>query len=146
MQDWFYWDPFKWGSHRFDRERYPDPAAMIRDLHAMNAKLMISVWAKFVPGSDNHTEMAARGFLYPPFDKAHGGPDGNSEQYYDAFNPEARALYWRQIDEQLFSKGIDAWWLDATEPEIGDLKRDEPRQVMAKTALGTGRASSTPTR
>jgi alpha-D-xyloside xylohydrolase len=138
VQDWFYWDPFKWGSHRFDRERYPDPVAMIRDLHAMNVKLMISVWAKFVPGSDNHTEMAARGFLYPPFDKAHGGPEGNSEQYYDAFNPEARALYWRQIDEQLFSKGIDAWWLDATEPEIGDLKRDEVRQVMAKTALGHG--------
>jgi alpha-D-xyloside xylohydrolase len=99
---------------------------------------MISVWAKFVPGSDNHTEMAARGFLYPPFDRAHGGPEGNSEQYYDAFSPDARALYWRQIDERLFSKGIDAWWLDATEPEIGDLKRDEARQVMAKAALGHG--------
>jgi alpha-D-xyloside xylohydrolase len=111
---------------------------MTRDLHALNTKLMISVWAKFVPGSDNHAEMAARGFLYPPFDKAHGGPAGNSEQYYDAFNPEARSLYWRQMDEQLFSKGIDAWWLDATEPEIGDLNRDEVRQVMARTALGHG--------
>jgi alpha-D-xyloside xylohydrolase len=138
VQDWFYWDPFKWGSHRFDRERYPDPAAMLRDLHAMNVKLMISVWAKFVPGSDNYTEMAARGFLYPPFDEAHGGPKGNAERYYDAFNPEARKLYWRQIDEQLFSKGIDAWWLDATEPEIGDLKSDAVRQVMAKTFLGPG--------
>ncbi len=138
VQDWFYWDPFKWGSHRFDRARYPDPAQMARDLHAMNTKLMISVWAKFVPGSDNHTEMAARGFLYPAFDKAHGGPDGNSEQYYDAFDPQARALYWRQIEEGLFSKGVDAWWLDATEPEIGDLKRDGPRQVMARTALGPG--------
>jgi alpha-D-xyloside xylohydrolase len=138
VQDWFYWDPFKWGSHRFDRVRYPDPAAMVRALHALNTKLMISVWAKFVPGSDNHTEMAARGFLYPAFDEAHGGPKGNSEQYYDAFDPAARALYWRQIDEQLFAKGIDAWWLDATEPEIGDLKRDEVRQVMAKTALGHG--------
>jgi len=111
---------------------------MIRELHAMNAKVMISVWAKFVPGSDNYTEMAARGFLYPPFDKAHGGPEGNSERYYDAFNPAARALYWSQIDEQLFSKGIDAWWLDATEPEIGDLKSDAVRQVMAETALGHG--------
>jgi alpha-D-xyloside xylohydrolase len=138
VQDWFYWDPFKWGSHRFDRERYPDPAAMIRDVHAMNAKVMISVWAKFAPGSDNYTEMAARGFLYPPFDKAHGGPEGTSDRYYDAFDPNARALYWQQIDEQLFAKGIDAWWLDATEPEIGDLKRDEVRQVMAKTALGHG--------
>jgi alpha-D-xyloside xylohydrolase len=138
VQDWYYWDPFKWGSHRFDRERYPDPVAMIRDLHAMNVKLMISVWAKFAPGSDNYTEMAARGFLYPPFDKAHGGPEGNTERYYDAFNPAARALYWRQIDEQLFSKGVDAWWLDATEPEIGDLKSDAVRQVMAHTALGPG--------
>jgi alpha-D-xyloside xylohydrolase len=138
VQDWFYWDPFKWGSHRFDRNRYPDPAAMIRDLHAMNVKVMISIWAKFVPGSDNYTEMAARGFLYPPFDKDHGGPEGNAERYYDVFNADARSLYWRQIDEQLFSKGIDAWWLDATEPEIGDLKRDDVRQVMAKTALGHG--------
>lgn len=138
VQDWFYWDPFKWGSHRFDRARYPDPARMTGDLHALHTKLMISVWAKFAPGSDNHTEMAARGFLYPPFDKAHGGPEGNSEQYYDAFAPEARALYWRQIDESLFSKGVDAWWLDATEPEIGDLKLDGPRRVMAKTALGNG--------
>jgi alpha-D-xyloside xylohydrolase len=138
VQDWYYWDPFKWGSHRFDRERYPDPVAMVRDLHAMSLKLMISVWAKFVPGSDNYTEMAARGFLYPPFDEAHGGPKGNTERYYDAFNPGARELYWRQIDERLFSKGIDAWWLDASEPEIGDLKSDAVRQVMAKTALGPG--------
>jgi alpha-D-xyloside xylohydrolase len=111
---------------------------MVRDLHAMNAKLMISVWAKFVPGSDNYTEMAARGFLYPPFDEAHGGPKGNTERYYDAFDPAARALYWRQIDEQLFSKGIDGWWLDATEPEVGDLKSDAAREIMAKTALGPG--------
>jgi alpha-D-xyloside xylohydrolase len=138
VQDWFYWDPFKWGSHRFDRARYPDPAGMVRELHAMSTKLMISVWAKFVPGSDNHAEMAAHGFLYPPFDKAHGGPAGNSEQYYDAFSPAARDLYWRQIDERLFAHGIDAWWLDATEPEIGDLKRDDPRQIMARTALGHG--------
>jgi len=138
VQDWFYWDPFKWGSHRFDRQRYPDPAAMVSDLHAMNVKLMISVWAKFVPGSDNYTEMDARGFLFPPFDAAHGGPEGNTERYYDAFDPEARALYWKQIDEQLFSKGIDAWWLDATEPEIGDLHNDAVRQVMAETPLGPG--------
>ena len=138
VQDWFYWDPFKWGSHRFDRERYPDPAAMVRDLHDLHTKIMISVWAKFVPGSDNYTEMAARGFLYPPFDQAHGGPKGNDERYYDAFDPAARELYWRQIDERLFTKGIDAWWLDATEPEIGDLKQDGPRQIMAKTALGHG--------
>jgi alpha-D-xyloside xylohydrolase len=138
VQDWFYWDPFTWGSHRFDRARYPDPAAMVRALHALNTRLMISVWAKFRPGSDNHTEMAARGFLYPAFDEARGGPRGNSERYYDAFDPAARALYWRQIDDQLFSKGIDAWWLDATEPEIGDLKRDEVRKIMATTAVGHG--------
>jgi len=88
---------------------------------------MISVWAKFVPAAHNHTANGRAWLPLPPFDKAHGGPDGNSEQYYDAFNPDARALYWRQIDERLFSKGVDGLVARRQEPEIGDLKRDEAR-------------------
>jgi alpha-D-xyloside xylohydrolase len=137
VQDWFYWDPFKWGSHRFDRERYPDPAGMVRDIHALNAKIMISVWARFTPGCDNHTEMEARGFLYPLSPLSLARPDSVPEQYYDAFNPAARALYWRQMSEQLFAKGIDAWWLDATEPDLGDLS-DVKSKINMKNYLGSG--------
>jgi len=137
VQDWFYWDPFRWGSHRFGRERYPDPQAMTREIHDMNARVMISVWAMFVPGSDNHTEMSAKGFLFPARPSALGGLNPLPEQYYDAYNPAARALYWRQISEQLFAKGFDAWWLDATEPDLGDLKLPAAKATL-NSALGSG--------
>ena len=108
IQDWFYWAPAPWGSHKFDPARYPDPAAMVREVHEKHAHMMISVWAKFAPGSDNYDELKSKGFLLS---------NGGGEPYYDAFNPEARAVYWRQMKDELFSLGIDAWWLDASEPE-----------------------------
>src|SRR5260370_2926063 len=39
---------------------------------------------------------------------------------YDAFNPEARKYYWNLMDQALFKIGVDAWWLDTTEPETED--------------------------
>jgi alpha-D-xyloside xylohydrolase len=124
VQDWFYWDPHPWGSHEFDAKRYPDPAAAIWELHEKyKLHLMISVWGKFAPGSENFREMETAGYLYPSF--------GEPSRYYDAFNPAARELYWRQMKERLFGLGMDAWWLDATEPEV---PMDRFREV--KTALG----------
>jgi alpha-D-xyloside xylohydrolase len=110
VQDWFYWDPFQWGSHKFDPKRYPDPAAGIAQLHDQyHMHFMISVWGKFAKGSDNYNDMTAKGFLYP----ALGG-----DQFYDAFNPAARSEYWRLMNTELFDKGVDGWWLDASEPEL----------------------------
>lgn len=121
IQDWFYWAPAPWGSHQFDPARYPDPAGMVRQVHERHAHLMISVWAKFEPGSDNYRELAERGLLYTP-----GGTS-----YYDAFSAEGRELYWRQIRDALFSLGVDGWWLDASEPEDGAFfEYDENRGVM----------------
>ncbi len=110
VQDWFYWDPHVWGSHDFDAKRYPSISTAIDTLHAENVHLMISVWGKFLPGSANYDELSKSGYLYPALT--------GEERYYDAFNPDARAMYWRQITEKLLSKGIDAWWLDASEPEV----------------------------
>lgn len=115
IQDWYYWHPEPWGSHHFDPTRYPDPKALVDEIHRQNAHIIISVWAKFEPGSDNYDELDKKGFLYPVteikgFDK--------EARYYDAFSPEARELYWRQIKENLYVKGFDGWWLDATEPEL----------------------------
>lgn len=36
---------------------------------------------------------------------------------YDPTNPEARKYYWNLMNEHLFKIGVDAWWLDTTEPE-----------------------------
>ena len=131
VQDWFYWDPAPWGSHRFDPKRYPDPAAGIAALHdKYHLHLMISVWGKFAPGSQtnpdaNFDAMNAAGFLYPAL--------GEDARYYDPHSAGARALYWKIMRDQLFAKGVDAWWLDASEPEV-----DMRAYRRVPTAAGLG--------
>jgi alpha-D-xyloside xylohydrolase len=116
IQDWLWWYPNPWGSHQFDAARYPDPAAMMKQLHDENVHLLISVWAKFDVGSDNANELNAAGALYPQV-IPYAYPPGKG-QWYDAFNPEARRLYWSQMSKEIFSNGVDGWWLDASEAEI----------------------------
>jgi alpha-D-xyloside xylohydrolase len=116
VQDWYYWDPYPWGSHVMNPSRYPDPAAAIKTLHDTDhMHIMISVWGKLSPGNStgpdpNYDALNAKGFLYPD---AVRGPD----RFYDAFSPDARAMYWGFMRDDLFNKGFDAWWLDASEPE-----------------------------
>jgi alpha-D-xyloside xylohydrolase len=141
VQDWQYWLPDRWGSHAFDPARFPDPAAWIREIHdRFQARLMISVWPKFYTGNENFRELQARGFLYPETLKR---PTrdwlGHVHTFYDAFNPEARKLFWEQMNRLLFSKGVDAWWMDATEPElVGEGTAGALKATMNPTALGTG--------
>ncbi len=129
VQDWYYWDPQKWGSHYMNRTRYPDPAKMTNEVHDKNAKIIISVWGKFDPTSPNYSEMDQKGFLW--------NHTWETSRYYNAYNPEARSLYWRQIKDSLYTKGFDGWWLDATEPETGDMRNDETKKLMNNN-LGTG--------
>jgi alpha-D-xyloside xylohydrolase len=130
VQDWYYWEPQKWGSHYMNRNRYPDPVKMTSDVHNKNAKIIISVWAKFDSTSSNYSEMNRGGFLLPR-------PNWETSRYYNAFDPGARSLYWRLMNDSLFAKGFDGWWLDASEPEIGDLRNDGTKKLM-NNALGTG--------
>ena len=119
VQDWQYWRPDAWGSHQFDPTRFPDPEGWIEAIHAEHAHLMISVWGKFNPNTDNAKQMNAQGYLYQPNLSEHIRDwTGQPYTFYDAFNPGARKLFWSQIDTALFSKGVDAWWMDATEPDI----------------------------
>jgi alpha-D-xyloside xylohydrolase len=82
---------------------------------------MISVWGKFYPGSENFEAMRAKGFLYETTlrsgFKDWVGP-GYPYAFFDAFNPEARKLFWAQVERDLFRRGMDAWWMDATEPDL----------------------------
>jgi alpha-D-xyloside xylohydrolase len=140
VQDWRYWRDGAWGSHEFDPERFPDPEGWIRALHALDARLMISVWPKFHRGTANFEALRARGFLYPETLKR---PTtdwlGFVHSFYDAFDPAARCLFWSQVDEALFSKGVDAWWMDATEPElVGEGTPAALEATMHPTALGSG--------
>ena len=109
VQDLFYWRPAPWGSNRFNPRRYPSPAGMVLSLHREHVHFMLSVWAQFAPGSSNYQRLLRAGLLYPSRCR---------DRYYDAFNPLARRLYWQFLKSQLFSLGVDAWWLDASEPQL----------------------------
>jgi alpha-D-xyloside xylohydrolase len=109
VQDWQYWGRHGWNAMRFDERDYPDPAAMVRDLHAMNVRLMVSVWSKVDAASALGKQFAARNLFIP------------GTTWVDFFNPEAATFYWKNFSTNLLSLGIDAWWQDATEPENDDL-------------------------
>jgi alpha-D-xyloside xylohydrolase len=119
IQDWQYWPPGTntWGSHLFDTKRYPDPVAMFKTLHDEHYHVLISVWAKFDVGSANSKELNEKGGMFPTIVR-YVYPPGQG-QWYDPFADIGRETYWRQMKDQLFAKGVDGWWLDAPEPEIG---------------------------
>ncbi|MGD0339548.1 MAG: TIM-barrel domain-containing protein [Bacteroidota bacterium] len=142
VQDWFYWKEDKWGDHEFDSTRYPDPEGMIQTLHNdLHARIMISVWPKFYVGTKNYEQFRKKGWLYmrnvDEGQRDWVGP-GYVSTFYDPYSEGARELYWKQINEKLFSKGIDAWWLDCTEPDIqSNLSRTETILRQGPTAIGT---------
>ncbi len=120
VQDWQYWKRDAWGSHQFDPRRFPDPDGWIKALHTLHAHVMISVWGKFYPGTSNFNEMQRGRISCTWPDLTEKALDWINFPYtfYDAFNPGARKLYWDQINTNLFNKGVDAWWEDATEPDV----------------------------
>ncbi len=109
VQDWQYWGKYGWNSMQFDETYYPDPKALTDSLHAMDVRLMLSVWSKIDKRSDVGQQMERDAYYIPGTD------------WVDFFNPDAAAAYWKHFRERLLPLGIDAWWQDATEPENDDL-------------------------
>ena len=144
VQDWFYWPEDAWGSHDFDKTRFPDPEGMVDEVHALNGHIMISVWPKFYPTTENAKALAAHGWLYQGNlemgNKDWVGP-GYLNTDYDVYAPGARKMYFEQMREKLVSKGFDAWWMDATEPDIhSNLSIEERIETMGPTAFGPAAA------
>ena len=153
VQDWNYWPEDQWGSHQFEASRYPNPQQMLDNVHQMHGRFMISVWPKFYCNTDNYKELDAKGWMYiqSPTDDIHDwvGP-GYKNGFYDAYDAGARKMFWRQMDENLYtglSKGsmvngqcsmVDAWWMDASEPNVRDCTPMWYRKALSgPTALGT---------
>ena len=138
--DWSHWPQDAWGSHEFDRSRFQDPQAMVDSVHAMNARLMISVWPKFYTTTEHYKEFDKNGWIYPQSvrDSLRDwiGP-GYLYGFYDAYNANARKLFWKQMYEHYYKLGVDAWWMDASEPNIRDCTDMEYRKALCgPTALG----------
>lgn len=140
VQDWSYWRDDAWGSHEFDPSRFPDPKAMIDSIHAMDAKIMISVWPKFYHTTDNYKAFDRNGWMYNKAVKDSIRDwigEGYIAGFYDAYSDGARKLFWKQMSDKLYSKGIDAWWMDASEPDIlSNASIEYRKELMNPTALG----------
>ena len=142
VQDWNYWKLDSWGSHEFEAARYPNPQAMLDSVHALHGRFMISVWPKFYDTVKNYKELDAKGWMYHQAikDDIHDWL-GFRGSFYDAYDAGARKMFWRQMDENLYSKykfGVDAWWMDASEPNVRDCTPMWYRKALSgPTALGT---------
>jgi alpha-D-xyloside xylohydrolase len=113
VQDWSYWGDGKMFSGMvWDTLNYPAPEKMVDSLHTKyQIHIMASIWPSLGPASAIFKELNSKGYL---FAKTHwsGG------KLYDCYNPGARDIYWKHLNAGLFSKGIDAFWMDGSEPEV----------------------------
>jgi alpha-D-xyloside xylohydrolase len=133
VQDWFWWN--RKGEFVFN-QNYPDPKAMIDQLHDQHFHLMISIWPFFEPGSTNYDYMQSKGWFVDKFKYAKPPYHADAMAVYDATSPEARKYYWDEVNKGLFSIGADAWWMDTTEPET----EGQERNILLdhKLAAGSG--------
>ncbi|MGC9150923.1 MAG: TIM-barrel domain-containing protein [Microbacter sp.] len=120
VQDWYYWEPDVIGSHVMWPARYPNPKAMIDELHNAHIHAMISIWPVFGKGSANYNALFNAGYLTTIWwDNV---MTHHHDWYYDPYSQKARLMYWQQANDSLMSRdGWDAWWADQCEPDNGNL-------------------------
>jgi len=145
IQDWQYWGSnYLWNSMDFLNADFPNPKKMVNDVHNFNAHMIISIWASFGPQTLQYKEMKPKNMLLDFSTWPQSGSDKwppimdypSGVMPYDAYNPEARDIYWKYANKGLFSVGIDGWWMDSTEPDHLDFK---PSDLDLKTYLGSFR-------
>lgn len=114
--DFFHWP--RQGDWCFDPEYWPDPKAMVDELHAMGTKVMISIWPSVDKKCSHYYEMLDKGYLVRT-------DHGTNQTYdfmgdcltFDATNPEARKYVWDIVKKNYADYGIDMFWMDNAEPD-----------------------------
>ena len=127
IQDWQYWGSnYLWNAMDFLSEDFVNGLQMIKNVHAKHAHFMISIWASFGPQTQQFRELAEKNLLlpfetWPQSGLSHIWPPRkdypSGVKVYDAFSPEARAIYWKHL-KRLYDYGTDAWWMDSTDPDF----------------------------
>ncbi len=107
VQDWKTWSGDSWGCKVLDQERYPDSFNLKEKLNKLNVHSMVSVWPNMNSGTPDYEELMSEGKMLDDL------------ATYDAFDENARKIYWRQAKRGLFDKGFESWWCDSTEPFSG---------------------------
>ena len=125
--DFFHW-PLQ-GDWKFDRECFPDPEGMIRELKEMGIETVISIWPTVDERSENYGPMADRGYLMRT-DRGNALSGSNwmgANVFYDATNPGAQEYVWNAVKKNYYDIGAHIFWLDEAEPEIGPYEFDNWR-------------------
>lgn len=148
VQDWFYWPQDGWGTHDFDKARFPNAKAMVEEVHKANARIMISIWGKFYANTDNYKELASKGYMWTKNvengDLDWVGP-GYKNSHYDPYTKEARDIYYRQMKPKLVDLGFDAWWMDNTEPDVlSNTRPADFKKLIGPTVYGGGEITFNP--
>ena len=128
IQDWQYWGSnYLWNAMDFLSEDFSNGRQMIDEVHKLNAHFMISIWASFGPMTKAFQELKQKDLLFDFETWPQSGltfwpprkdyPSG--VRVYDAFSPEARDIYWKNL-KTLYDYGTDAWWMDSTDPDCFD--------------------------
>ena len=134
IQDWQYWGSnYLWNAMDFLSEDFANGKQLIKNVHQKHAHFMISIWASFGPMTQQFRELDAKGLLlpietWPQSGISHVWPPimeyPSGVKVYDAFSPEARAIYWKYL-KKLYDYGTDAWWMDSTDPDFFNPKESD---------------------
>ena len=135
VQDWQYWGSDKdgsWSGMTWDPVRYPDPAGMARDIHALNMKLMVSIWPSIGNDTALARELDAYNLRFAPLHWI-----SKHARVYDAYSPLGRQIYFKHIKSGLLDKGVDALWMDGTEIEVSSAMWNAQDNIRDTKALGS---------
>lgn len=126
--DFFHWTVQ--GDWKFDEKYWPDPKAMVDELHSMGIKVIVSVWPSVDRKSENFWPMLDRGLLIKTERGALQTYDFQGDCVeIDVFNPETRKYVWEVCKKNYYDLGIDAFWLDNSEPDFGVYDFDHYRYI-----------------
>ncbi|WP_308756215.1 TIM-barrel domain-containing protein [uncultured Bacteroides sp.] len=146
IQDWQYWGHnYLWNAMDFQNPAFSRPKEMIDEVHAMNARMMISIWSSFGPATKPYRALDKEGLLFDietwPQSGVEGWPPNleypSGVRVYDAYSPKARDIYWEHLNKGIFQLGMDGWWMDSTEPDHFNHKESD---FDRQTFLGSYRS------
>ena len=140
IQDWQYWGSnYNWNAMEFLNENFQGAQRMIDDVHnRYHAHMSISIWASFGPQTKGYDQMEKRSYLMhfetwpqsglPMWPPRMDYPSG--VRVYAPYTTEAKDIYWQNL-ERLHGMGIDAWWMDSTDPDHHSFKDSDLDEVIA---------------
>ncbi len=145
IQDWQYWGSnYTWNAMEFISEEFPHAQQMIDEVHKQNAHMSISIWASFGPNTKAFKELKEKNHLFSFETWPQSGlsawpprmdyPSG--VRCYDVYSKEARDIYWKNL-KRLHDMGIDAWWMDSTDPDHTSYKESDLDEM---TEMGSWRS------